>query len=193
MSDSQSAPPEFISTDLNTGHDLTQFECGEPALDEWLHNRARRDASAGVCRVKVWTPRDDLDRVVAFYTIAATQCVRDDGLTRRLHAGYSTVPAFLLGRLAVDIHWQGSGIGTDVLGDALVLMVEAARVGGARLIVVDPISAEVASWYRNLGFQRAGARSGPEPARPNRLYMTVQDAEAAIEAADRPELNRLNK
>jgi len=38
---------------LNLSHDLSQFQCGEPALDEWLRRRALRNEESGASRTYV--------------------------------------------------------------------------------------------------------------------------------------------
>ena len=54
---------------LDTTHQLTAFDCGEPSLDEWLLRRALTNHLSGASRTFVVT---DLDGVVrGYYALAA--------------------------------------------------------------------------------------------------------------------------
>jgi predicted N-acetyltransferase YhbS len=46
------------------------------------------------------------------------------------------VPAVLLGRLAIDQTWQGRGLGTALLRDAVLRVVGAAETVGIRALLV---------------------------------------------------------
>jgi len=178
----------FISTVLADHHQISHFTCGEPQLDQWFTERARRDAAKGIARIHVWALTNNPSEVVGFYSVSASQVMREDGLTARLHGGYSVVPAFLLGRLAVATKWQSNGIGAQLLSDALQLLVGVADTAGARLIFVDPINTRASDWYRRFGFTPGGRSSlGPDTfapqERPERLYLTVADARAALHTA----------
>jgi hypothetical protein len=50
------------------------------------------------------------------------------------------VPAMVLGRLAVNKAFHGSGIGTGLLRDAVLRTVQAADIAGIRVILVHAIS-----------------------------------------------------
>ncbi|WP_211338714.1 GNAT family N-acetyltransferase [Georgenia muralis] len=94
--------------------------------------------------------------VRAYYAVAPTQLNREDGLSRSMSAGYTSVPAYLVARLAVDLELQGRGLGAELLLDALELIVEAAELGGGRLVVVDAIDEMARAFYEHHGFTRIG-------------------------------------
>ena len=53
---------------LSTAHDLSQFQCGEPELDDWLKRRALHNEESGASRTYVVrTGR----KVVGYYALAA--------------------------------------------------------------------------------------------------------------------------
>ncbi|WP_341359269.1 GNAT family N-acetyltransferase [Georgenia sp. M64] len=103
----------------------------------------------------MWTVRGSLS-VRAYYAVAPTQLNRADGLSRSMSAGYTSVPAYLVARLAVDLELQGRGLGAELLLDALELVVEAAELGGGRLVVVDAIDEMARAFYEHHGFTRIG-------------------------------------
>lgn len=78
------------------------------------------------------------------------------------------VPASLIGRLAADVHHQGTGLGQDLLLDAIRRAVLASV--GAIVIRVDVLNDAAASFYAHHGFRpiRAGGRE---------MYLPMQTAQ----------------
>jgi len=54
-------------------------------------------------------------------------------------------------------------------------MLDAARLAGGKVVVVDAIDAEAAAFYRHHDFE-------PLPGRPNRLVMKLSTAARALDA-----------
>lgn len=128
----------FVSGPLDPSYDLASFRCGVDSFDSWLGSQALRAHLAGISRVTIWAPKDQPNLVAAFYSVSPTQVVaRDEQLPRSATGGYSTVPAWLLGRLAVAVQFQNLGVGRQVLLDAIETITSAASRVGGRLIVVD--------------------------------------------------------
>ena len=66
-SDSICAPEK-----LTTAHDLSQFECGELELDDWLRRRAIQNEESGASRTYVVCIGR---QVVGYYALAASTTV----------------------------------------------------------------------------------------------------------------------
>jgi predicted N-acetyltransferase YhbS len=79
------------------------------------------------------------------------------------------VPVILLGRLAVDHAWQGKGLGSDLLRDAVLRVLAAGEAIGVRAILVHAISPEAKAFYEKHGFR-------PSPVDPMTLMVTVAEA-----------------
>jgi GNAT superfamily N-acetyltransferase len=168
---------DWTSHRLGEHHDLAQLDCGHDELDQWLLREALRAQAAGTAHTTVWTKPDDLV-VVAFHTIAPTQFRRTDLPSRSLSAGYSTIPGYLIARLALAQALHGEGLGTQLLLDALERIVAAATNAGGRLVAVDALDDAAHSFYRHHDFQPIqGSR---------RLVMKVATARAAVERAQPP-------
>lgn len=116
--------------------------------------------------------------MVAYFSIAPTQVLRTELPGGGLAGGYSVIPAYLLARLAVDRSEQGLGLGRQVLVDALGRIVEAAAVGGGRLIVVDAMDDRAHEFYRIHDFTPVTGSA--------RLYMKISTARAALGQAREP-------
>lgn len=143
---------DWISQPLAEHHDLTHFTSGNETLDRWLRQDALRAHRAGISRTTVWTAPGER-AVVAYHAIAPTQLARIDLPSRSLSAGYSRIPGYLIGRLALDQTLHGQGLDTQLLLDALERIVEATDRAGGRVIVVDAVDDAAHRFYGHHGFQ----------------------------------------
>jgi ribosomal protein S18 acetylase RimI-like enzyme len=75
----------------------------------------------------------------------------------------------LLAKLARDLDYRGSGLGSELLLAALLLIVHAARLVGGRLIVVDAIDDAAARFYESHDF-------APLPNRRDRFALKMSTA-----------------
>ena len=138
---------------LNTTHDLTRFQSGEPALDSWLRQRALNNLELGASRTYVVCPVDS-DVVVGFYSLGMGQVLALDvpGSMRRNMP--NSIPAVILGRVAVDKKWQGKDIARSLLADVVERSLRAATEIATRLVIVHAISLMAEMFYLHHGFVR---------------------------------------
>lgn len=162
----------FQSTRLLPGHDVSSFDCGAPALNQWLRSEANRAQQQGTARTTVWIDPNGL--VAAFYSVCPTS-VQRTGLPRSASGGNTVLPAYLLARLALDKQLQGRHLGAQLLVDALEQLDQATTRFGGRLVVVDAIDDRAASFYENFGFHLISGS--------NRLYLTAASLHSAAEQA----------
>lgn len=162
----------FVSEALRKTHDLTSFESGQPALDDWLRRSAAHAERMRTARTFVWHAGDR--RVVAYFSLAAHLVVRAEMPRRIGHGSPDTIPAVLLARLALDRTLHGQGLGGELLWDALSRAVAASRLAAARVIVVDAIDTQAAGFYQHHGFV-------PVPGNTHRLVQKISDVAAALE------------
>jgi predicted N-acetyltransferase YhbS len=146
---------------LTPAHDLTAFDSGIPALDDWLKRRALANEEAGGSRTYVVCAGG---RVVGYYALAT-------GRVRRNMP--DPVPVMVLARLAVDRAYQDRGLGAGLLREAILRILQAAELGGIRAILVHAISAEAKRFYERHGFVES-------PIDPMTLMITVADAKRAL-------------
>jgi len=64
------------------------------------------------------------------------------------------VPALLLGRLTVDRHYSGRGVGTALVAHVLATAVELNTHAAARAVVVNAINPKARRWWEHLGFHQ---------------------------------------
>ena len=151
-------------------HHLDTFDCGIPALNDWLRRTALAAQAKSVAVTDVWA-RDR--SVVAYYSVSPT-AVAAPALPRSASTGLDVVTGYLLGKLALDRSLHGQGHGERLLVQALRRIVRAADAGGGRLIIVDPIDDAAAGFYAHFGFREIPGTT--------RLYMKVSTARAALGA-----------
>lgn len=117
---------------LASGHDLSAFDCGEAALNDWLRQRALRNESRFsrtyvVCHGK---------RVVAYYCISAGAVERELAPGKIRRNAPDTIPVSVIGRLAVSRDHAGKGLGADLLADALRRIAIASQSIGIGAVLV---------------------------------------------------------
>jgi GNAT superfamily N-acetyltransferase len=162
---------------IDRRHDRSSFDCGVPALNEYLDRYARQNHESGGAKTFVAVPPAEPTRILGFYSISPGTVAfarTPASLTRKL--GRYDVPVFRLGRLAVDLSMQGRGLGGDLLlaaGERALLV--AAEVGGVAL-AIDAKDENSARWY-----QRFGALSLLD--NPLRLVLPLGVIADAIQAA----------
>jgi GNAT superfamily N-acetyltransferase len=155
-------PPENLSVE----HDLSRFDCEEPALNEWLRRRARQNESSGASRTYVVGVGT---RVIGYYTLAVGAVVHAEAPGRVRRNMPDPIPVMLLGRLAVDRAFQGRHIGTGLLRDAVLRTLQAAEIAGVRAILVHAISPAAKRFYEGHGFVSS-------PVDPLTVMITISEA-----------------
>jgi GNAT superfamily N-acetyltransferase len=138
---------------LTGQHDLSAFQNGKhPSLDDWLRDRAL--VSEGLsARTYVVCDADAPTRVVGYYAISTAMEQRVALPTAKIRRGMpEQVPLLLIGRLAVDRTFQGKGLGTELLSDALRRCQVASEIAGARGVVAHAIDADAVGFYQRHGF-----------------------------------------
>jgi len=165
-------PPEPLHAD----HDLSVFDCGKPALNEWLRNYALNNQAKGFTRVMVVAEEN---RVVGFYGLAPT-AVPPPVLSRRVRTGRppDPVPCILFGQLAVDMNHAGKGIGSALLRHALQRCVAAADVIGGRAVIVRAIDRDAEVYWQSCGFT-------PSVSDPSILFRSIEEIASSLSSASR--------
>ncbi|MFZ3012756.1 MAG: GNAT family N-acetyltransferase [Nitrospira sp.] len=161
-SDSDISAPEKLLAE----HDLADFDSGEPALDDWLRRRALANEERGSSRTYVVCVGK---RVVGYYSLAVGAAAHVDAPGRVKRNMPDPVPVMVLGRLAVDRDFQGRGIGSGLLRDAVLRTMQAAEIAGIRAILVHALSDAAKHFYQRHGFIAS-------PIDPMTVMITVAEA-----------------
>jgi GNAT superfamily N-acetyltransferase len=135
---------------LAAHHRRAAFDCGEPALNDFLQRQAGQMERRGFGKTYVSLSDDDVT-VTGFVTVSAGQVATSE-LPVSLKLPRYPAPILRIGRLAVDGRHQGRGIGQDLLSFALQLALEFSHQVGLYAIVVDAKHARAKAFYEVLGF-----------------------------------------
>jgi GNAT superfamily N-acetyltransferase len=156
---------------LDRSHDLSAFDCGAPALNDYLRKYAWQNHQSRAARTYVTTRGG---RVVGYYTLAAGSVRREQPPPRVVKGlGQYPVPLILLARLAVDQAEQGRGVGAALLKDAILRAAQAADIVGCRAILVHAKDQNAMAFYRKYGFE-------PSPVDELHLYLLMKDIKASF-------------
>jgi predicted N-acetyltransferase YhbS len=166
-------PPLDSPVLLDAKHDLAVFDCGVPALDNFLKKFALQNQRSQSARTYV-AARDKV--VVGYYTLAAASARREETPTR-VAKGLAAhpVPVILLARLAVDNGEKGQGMGAGLLKDALMRCAQAADIVGCRAVMVHAKDDAAKAFYERFGFE-------PSPRDPYRLFLLMKDVKSILES-----------
>lgn len=128
---------------LSIEHDLSHFDCGVPALNDWLRYRAMQNESRFsrtyvVCQGK---------QVVAYYCISAGAVERTQAPSKLRRNAPDVIPVSIIGRLAVSITQAGRGLGADMLADALQRIAIASRTIGIGAVLIQAKDDRAKAFY----------------------------------------------
>jgi GNAT superfamily N-acetyltransferase len=158
---------------LNAEHALSDFDCGEPALNDWLRRRATQNESR-FSRTYVVC---DHKRVVAYFCISAGAVKRADAPGKLRRNAPDAIPVSVIGRLAVSRDYAGKGLGADLLSDALRRIALAAQnIGIGAVLVYAKDDAAVRFYMRCAEFIEY-------PADSRILFLPIETIVAAMTAA----------
>ena len=156
---------------LDARHRLEGFDCGKPALNDWLLRHARQAQGSGSARTFVVT---DADRVAGYFSLTVGQVDTLDAPERvRKGMGQYPVPVVILARLAVCTLDQGRGIGFGLLQDAIRRTLLIAEHAGIRAMLTHPVDHDAARFYTRFGFIAS-------PLRERQLLLLLKDARRSM-------------
>ena len=133
-------------------HNRIDFDCGKELLNNYLKNQAGQDVKRKLSACFVLTEKET-NTIKGYYTLSNNSIPLisfPEYIQKRLPKSYASVPATLLGRLAIDSKYQGKGVGKFLLIDALKRSYEISTEIGSFAVVVDPIDKEAESFYKKF-------------------------------------------
>lgn len=162
---------------ISRKHDRGVFDCGEPALNEFLQRHARRSHDLGGAKTFLAIDNADSKTILGFYSLspASVEYARTPEIVRRGLARYD-VPVFRLARLAVDRRAQGQGLGAQLLLAAGRRCLRAAAEVGGVALLIDAKNEGVAGWH-------AGYGAMPLADAPLSLLMPLATIQTALKSA----------
>jgi GNAT superfamily N-acetyltransferase len=159
----------IVREQLANHHDLSHFNSGESDIDLWLRNSALRARFRDYSRTYVWHYGDG--QVVAYFCLSAYAITPEELPKKQARGEQDVIPAFLLGKFALDISLQGKGLSRLLIADAIFEAHKASQVAAARYLVVDALTPDLVDLYEKFGFKRPFGLTGEK----TRLCALIKD------------------
>ncbi len=139
-------------TQLKSEHGRKEFDCGNEPLNQYLKAYALQNQKRDLVRNYVCC--DGKGAVKGFYSLTYGQLTPDE-LPPKITKGGGKypIPVMLLARLGVDKEYQGVKLGSALLKDAILRTIQAANIGGLKLLIVHAKDDQARAFYERHGFQ----------------------------------------
>lgn len=137
--------------ELLAGQDRSTFDCGAPELNAYFHSRVTQDVRRHYATCFVAVDKQS-GRIAGYYTLSMGSVGLQDlpeSVAQKLPR-YPHAPVARLGRLAIDVNYQGQKLGAAMLADAIYRTAQSEVAAYA--IVVDAKDKNAASFYEHFGF-----------------------------------------
>ena len=164
-----SEPTIAAPAPLSDQHDLAGFDCGKPPLNDWLKYRALRSEGRSARAFVVAYGKC----VIGYYCISAGATMTKDAPSNIRRNMPNPIPVMIIGRLAVEKSYQGQGIGSAMLKDALQRILGVSQTVGARAVMVHAIDNDAIAFYAAYGFK-------PYPLDSRTLFLPISEIAAAL-------------
>lgn len=160
----------IVSSLDKAAHNRKAFDCGTPALNDFLATKAAKHQDQRVSRTFVLLDDANTARILGYYTLSTSQIARESlSATEAKALPRHPIPAVMLARLAIDKSQQGNGYGTLMLMDVIRRCALVGMSAGTYAIVVDAKDEAAQRFYERFGFMAITDR-------PLTLYLPIETA-----------------
>ncbi len=135
---------------LQRSHRIDAFDCGSEPLNRFLIRYAHQNQQSEASQTYLALSGET---VVGYYTLVVGEVAYEaahEPLTKGL--ARHPVPIMLLARLAIAATWQGRGLGSGLLKNAIQRTVQAADIAGIRVFAVHAKDDPASAFYEHFGF-----------------------------------------
>jgi len=153
-------------------HGTSDFDCGTPVLNDWLHKYALTNQRAGMTTTYVSV---DGTRIQGYVGISSGAIMREAAPVRLAKGTPNLpIPLMIIGRLAVDLHDQNTRLGKRLLGFALLKALEVSEIMAIRAVHVYAKDEEARAFYKHV------AEFEDSPVDRNSLFLLMKDLRTAF-------------
>jgi predicted GNAT family N-acyltransferase len=145
--------PAPLFEPLGKHHDRAAFDCGTDVLNRYIREQAGQDSTKKIAATFVLVGNAPAT-ISGYYTLSSTSInvgELPEAVAKKLPR-YPLMPATLIGRLAVDRHYQGKGSGELLLVDALKRSLVSTKQIGSVAVVVEAIGDSAKAFYAHFQF-----------------------------------------
>ena len=157
---------------LQRTHEVDDFSCGQDSLDRYLQRYALISQRSDGAQTYVGVAGKN---IIGYYTLTVGHVDYEEAAPR-LTKGLSKtpIPIMLLARLAVDSEWQGKGVGSGLLRNAMQRTLQAADIAGVRAFLVHAKDDKAKQFYEYFDFL-------PSPTDPYHLFLFMKDIRKLVD------------
>ncbi|PCJ46916.1 MAG: GNAT family N-acetyltransferase [Gammaproteobacteria bacterium] len=155
---------EFVELNKKL-HDRESFACTKEPLNLFLKTQASKHAQDKVSKTYVLLGTETLENgkspICAFYTVSPSSIERKtlpEKISKRLPR--YPIPVILIGQLAVNACYIGSGLGQITLIKALKFALSISDDLGGFAVIVDCLDDDAESFYLKFGFEELVRTNG---------------------------------
>ena len=135
-------------------HDRLAFECGVPALDDYIRRFAEQHRRRGISSICVLVDSGRPEFILGYYTLSAAEVdVERLPATERKRLPRFPVPCFRMGRLACRSDQQRRGLGKLLMACAVDRCLKARQQVAAYALLVDAKDDSAQAFYVRYGFK----------------------------------------
>ena len=156
---------------LKPGHDVSAFDCERDEVNNWLKDRAKRAAESDTARTYVVCR--GARKVIGFYALVAGAVERGSASGPLRRNVPDPIPVVILAMFGVDKNEKGQGIGQDLLSDAMRRALQAAKIIGARALLIHALDRAAAKYYQDRNFR-------PFDDRAETFYLSMNEMRDAL-------------
>ena len=158
---------------LGRTHPRAKFQCGESQVEDWLATKALQHQEKNLSVTKVLL--DATGNIAGYYTLATGQI--DFGelpIAARRKLPRRALPVAVLAWFGVAMEYQGQGLGSRLLAQALRDCWEAGKTFAFVAVLLDCLNDSAKGFYQQWNFAEL-------PGHPHRLYLSAQMLDALME------------
>ena len=165
-------PAGFRIELLERAHARKSFDCGEPAVNEWLKANALQNQNKRLSSTRVLLAPDQ--SIAGFYTLAIGQVDFSQlpaELVQKLPR--RALPVAVLAWLGIHLRFQQQGLGDRLFAQALTDCHAAGQTFAFVAVILDCLNERAKAFYRQWDFEEL-------PGYPNRLYLAAQSLDTLM-------------
>jgi GNAT superfamily N-acetyltransferase len=157
---------------LRRDHPVEGFDCGRDELNRFLVRYALQSQQGNASQTYISLADE---QVVGFYTLVVGAVEYTDAPERIVKGlGRYPVPLMVLARLGISVTWQGKGLGSGLLKDAMLRTLRAADIAGIRALAAHAKDDQARTFYERYDFI-------PSPTDPYHMFLLLKDIRRALE------------
>lgn len=140
---------------LNDLHERAGFECADKGIQNFCRNGVARANRQNTIRAFV-ARQEESPAVLGFYYLTTTS-IEHEAVGRAVQDRFALldkVPAVYLGMLGVHEPLMRQGLGTLLMRDAFVRVLDISNSAGVFALTLDAVDEKAAGYYERFGFQR---------------------------------------